>query len=459
MRLELSNSRSRASIPRPGVSTQPVDPLDPDYEFEQPFDGLPYPPRLTNLSDSSSDGTHLSFEEEGSELSTRPRRRRPPPEWEPDPRQDMLINQLSSELLAETAGRDRFADFSELDLRQAATTLVRYRLSSLATIRHTERDARRLFLSELRENERKSFPEMQLLMQIFSHFAPVVVRQRLNAKDPSFEELVIPQKLAQYTADLKGLGGFLKPNQPMVNHISKELAVGKLKVPSYTPYIVPNLAEAPWPVPSAEHRTALSKWGSNRQAARSANPQALPLNAWILYQLRFIFAADLCGAWSTFGGISAQLNRLSVVLHIATTESIGTALTYDQLLKSHLEELARARANGTAGAVDFAALLSTEQHCFKLQAVHQHAKPVKDPVVKKEKEKEKKEKKKDWLPKHEFLKKLAEDRRQNAANATSSDAKPGRSRSRSRSHRRNRSKRNDRKKSPAREPMKQRKRR
>lgn len=94
--------------------------------------------------------------------------------------------------------------------------------------------------------------------------------------------------------------------------------------------------------------------------------------------------------------LSAQLNQLSIALHLATTESIGTALTYDQLLKAHLEELARARANGTAGTIDFAELLPTEQHCFKMQAVHQHAKPltVKDPPVKKEKEKERKEKKK-----------------------------------------------------------------
>ena len=346
-------------------------------------------------------------------------------------------------------------------MQQAAETLVRYRLSSLSTIRHTERDARRLFLSEVRDKARKSSPELQLLTQLFTHFAPVMVRQRPNAKGPAFEELVIPQKLPRYTANLSGLGGFLKPNQPMANYISKEIAVGKLKVPSYTPYIVPNPAEAPWPVPSAEHRTALAKWGSNRQASRSANPQALPLNAWLLYQLRFIFAADLCGAWATFGGLSAQLNHLSVVLHLATTEAIGTALTYDQLLKSHLEELARARANGTGGAVDFAELLPNEQHCFKMQAIHQHVKPVKEKPEKEKKEKkEKGEKPPGWLPRKEFLKKLAEDRRKNAAQATSSDKKPERSRPRTRRRSRSRKRSQGRKKSPVPEnAMKHRKRR
>ena len=53
-----------------------------------------------------------------------------------------------------------------------------------------------------------------------------------------------------------------------------------------------------------------------------------------------------------------------MVPHLATTDAIGTALTYDQRSKAHLEEIARARANGTAGVVDFAELLSTEKTLF-----------------------------------------------------------------------------------------------
>ena len=109
----------------------------------------------------------------------------------------------------------------------------------------------------------------------------------------------------------------------MVNYIRKEIAVGKLKVPIYTPYIVPNPAGSPRPAPSAEHRTALAKRNSRRQDSRAANPQLLPLNARILYQMRFISQDDLCGAWATFGGLSDQLNQLSIVPHLATTEAIG----------------------------------------------------------------------------------------------------------------------------------------
>ena len=260
--------------------------------------------------------------------------------------------------------------------------------------------------------------------------------------------MAIQQKLARYVADLSGLGGFLKPNHPMVNYISKELASGKLKVPSYTPYIAPNHAETPWPLQSAEHGAALAKWNANRQATRTAYPQLFHLNAWLLYRLRFIFSAP-------------QLNRLSIVaLHLATTEAIGKALAYDQLLKAHLEELTRARANRKAGVVDFSELLSNDQHTFKLQATHQHAKHVTDPPIrKKEETKEKKEKERTRLPKNEYLGELSGDRRRNAATAAISNAKAERSRSRSRHRSRPPSRSHGRKKPPAREATKQRNRR
>ena len=146
----------------------------------------------------------------------------------------------------------------------------------------------------------------------------------------------------------------------MVIYVSRELALGKLKVPSYTPYIAPNIAEAPWPAQSAERRASMAQWNSNCQAAKAAQPQPVPVNERALYQLRFLFASDICGARNSFGGIAAQLNHLSIVLHLATTEAVGTALTYDQMLKSHLEELARARVDDTAGDNDFLELLPNE---------------------------------------------------------------------------------------------------
>ena len=104
---------------------------------------------------------------------------------------------LGRELTRETAGRDRFFGFTAPDLLQAAETLVRYRLSTLEIIRYTERDARRLFLNECQAG-RKSFPEMQLLMQLFAHFAPLTAKSRTNVKGPAYEEVVIPRNLSCY---------------------------------------------------------------------------------------------------------------------------------------------------------------------------------------------------------------------------------------------------------------------
>ena len=138
-----------------------------------------------------------------------------------------LVTALTADLVRETDGRELFSAFVEEDFHTAATTFVRYRLSTLAIIRQTDRDARRMFLADLRDLGRKAFPEMQLLMQLLSHFAPVQ-KQRVNPKGPTFEEVVLPVKLKEYKADFSCLGAFLKPNQAMANYVSKELILEEL---------------------------------------------------------------------------------------------------------------------------------------------------------------------------------------------------------------------------------------
>ena len=82
----------------------------------------------------------------------------------------------------------------------------------------------------------------------------------------------------------------------------------------------------------------------------------------------FLSFCDICGAWSTFGGIAAQFNHLSIVLHLATVENTASALPYDSILSTHLGDLARARSEKSSETVDYAQLLSVEQTRFKLQA-------------------------------------------------------------------------------------------
>ena len=268
-----------------------------------------------------------------------------------------------------TAGRDRFSTFSEVELRGAAETFARYRIAPLAALRKTDRESRSMFVRDLREGERRTFPQMQLILQLLGHFHPLHVRNRPNSKDPSFEEVVIPARLANFSVDFHGLTGLLKPNQDMANAISLELARGRAKVPSFTPFIVPKISEPPWPIASAEHSAAVAKWKSNtRVAKRELFPEALPLQAWLLYQLRFLITAELLGALATFGGLPASLAHLAIVLNLATTDSVAVAMVYDRLVKQHLEEKARARAETTLGEGYFSSFLATENAAFRLQA-------------------------------------------------------------------------------------------
>ena len=126
---------------------------------------------------------------------------------------------------------ERFETASEHDMWQADGTFSRYRLASLAVIRHAGRDARRAFLPDLWELGRRSFPEMQLIMQLLSHFSPQMVKPSNNAKGPAYEEVLLPGKLKAYTADLSDLGAFFRPNKLMANYVILEMARGKQKAP------------------------------------------------------------------------------------------------------------------------------------------------------------------------------------------------------------------------------------
>ena len=205
-------------------------------------------------------------------------------------------------------------------------------------------------------------------MHLLMHLSRNSIRFRpisgANATGPDFDEIALPRKLDGYTADLRRIGSFLQPIRPIVNYVSRELAIGKLIAPIYTPYIAPNLADVHFPVPPTANKADMAKWISNRQAAKASHPQPAPVNVWALYRAHFVISADICGAWNSPGGISEQINRLSIVLHIATTEAIGIDLIYGPMRKSHLEELARDRVSDAAGTNGFQELLAIANRGF-----------------------------------------------------------------------------------------------
>ena len=76
--------------------------------------------------------------------------------------------------------------------------LFRYRLPTLYVIRRAALDARRMFLSDLRQLDRRSSPDMQLITQLLEHFKHLSLKSRANTKDPLFGEVVIPARLKKF---------------------------------------------------------------------------------------------------------------------------------------------------------------------------------------------------------------------------------------------------------------------
>lgn len=65
-----------------------------------------------------------------------------------------------------------------------------------------------MFMRDIREIERMSFPWVHLLLRILGNFSPRQLRIRPNAKDPDYEELVIPERMREFNADISGLADF-----------------------------------------------------------------------------------------------------------------------------------------------------------------------------------------------------------------------------------------------------------
>ena len=63
--------------------------------------------------------------------------------------------------------------------------------------------------------------------------------------------------------------------------------------------------------------------------------------------MRFIFSGSLAGAWSDFGGLTAQLTNLAHVIEMAITDHPGIVITYDYRVRQLVRNLAHRRAVNT----------------------------------------------------------------------------------------------------------------
>ena len=89
------------------------------------------------------------------------------------------------------------------------------------------------------------------------------------------------------------------------------------------------------------------------------------LQAWALYNLRFIIAGGFSGAWRTFGGISAQLTHFGLILNIAEVENSTIAMGYGENFRLEAAQMARMRAD----EMEWAKYLSQEDEIIKKNAL------------------------------------------------------------------------------------------
>lgn len=79
-----------------------------------------------------------------------------------------------------------------------------------------------------------------------------------------------------------------------------------------------------------DHSARVEGWGGGEQQSGEAPccAKELPVQAWLLYRLRLLWASYACKAFDDFGGICAQCNLLSAVLNLAATDGVGLGLAF-----------------------------------------------------------------------------------------------------------------------------------
>ena len=87
----------------------------------------------------------------------------------------------------------------------------------------------------------------------------------------------------------------------------------------YIPFVTPKPHEHPWSVDLPIHDRANMAWMDSSPHKTKNIPQEVSIQAWLLYYVRYILVGDLLDAWSSFGGLAAQLSHLSIAPHLAVT--------------------------------------------------------------------------------------------------------------------------------------------
>ena len=149
--------------------------------------------------------------------------------------------------------------------------------------------------------------------------------------------------MERWAVDISKLSGYLAPDQEMTNISPKEIYDASKKDPPFAPFVVPKFHDKQRRVPLPSIERDAKYWRESIAHMARDPSQQVPLQAWILYLLRFIATGDLCNARRDFGGLSAQLPHLSIALHLGVAENAAFAIPYDPDLSNRIRRLSRKR--------------------------------------------------------------------------------------------------------------------
>ena len=106
-------------------------------------------------------------------------------------------------------------------------------------------ETRRFLMDDLRAAGCSAI-QLALINDIFAHYETDKDMAKTSAgfsasgeKETKFEEIVIPNRMRRWAADLSGLSAFFVPDQEMANVFAKEFDEATRKDPPFIPFAVP----------------------------------------------------------------------------------------------------------------------------------------------------------------------------------------------------------------------------
>ena len=199
------------------------------------------------------------------------------------------------------------SEFTALSIPDTAHILIRFGIESFDEQRPARADQGIHFTTDVEISY--GFKSPNLLREMFDVYPPVL-RGR-NIASVELNEVHLQKNLLHFTADLSAIDGTIRPAQGVGNAASEEIDRWEANPHPLHRHITHNYHERPWlPRPTA-HINALAEWKANNRGTRK---RAIAFQIGLRHHYRFVFSAEIGVGWESFGGLTAKLNHIDVLL-------------------------------------------------------------------------------------------------------------------------------------------------